>query len=178
MMAHSTYLSISCVAWGASRFSACVLAWYNGESRRTLETSRERWEHHGIANYRYLFDSQCFCDQGPVPARIIVRADTLQAVLNPETGDTLLARGSDQPVWTERPMQEPTLDRLFDIIDGELSRVFYRRPGSMHVAYNEDYGYPAYIHIDQRVGGAGAVAGDDELTITVDDLAENQYHRK
>jgi len=75
-------------------------------------------------------------------------------------------------------MQEPTLDRLFDIIDGELSRVFYRRPGSMHVAYNEDYGYPAYIHIDQRVGGAGAVAGDDELTITVDDLAENQYHRK
>ena len=143
-----------------------------------LEAHRATWETYGIASYQYTFDAQCFCDQGPVPARIIVRADTLHAVLNPETGDTLRARGSNRPVWNERPMEYPTIDRLFDIIDGELSKVFYRRPDSIHVKYNEEYGYPAYIHIDQRVGRTGAVAGDDELTLTVGDLEASRYDPK
>lgn len=137
---------------------------------RALETSREIWESHRIANYQYTFDSQCFCDQGPVPARIIVRADTLHAVLDPESGDTLRARGSNRPVWKKRPGQYPAIDRLFDIIDGELSKVFYRRPDSIHVEYNQEYGYPKQIYIDEQ-----ANMSDDELMITVGDLAASRY---
>jgi hypothetical protein len=84
-------------------------------------------------------------------------------VLHPETKDTLRARGSDQPVWKERPGQYPTIDRLFEIVDGEFQP--YGRPDSMHMEYNEEYGFPKHIYIDER-----ANTFDDELTITVEDL--------
>jgi len=140
---------------------------------RALEANRETWENLDITDYQFTFDARCFCDQGPVPARIIVRADTLYAVLDPEAGDTLRARGSNRPVWKERPNEYPTIDRLFEIVGGELSKVFYKRPDSIQVKYNEEYGYPEHIYIDQR-----ANMSDDELTITVDDLAANRYDQK
>ena len=147
----------------SSLFASCF--WYGGNGMRALETNRETWENHGIENYQFTFDIRCYCNSGLLPARIIVRADTLHAILNPETGDTLRARSSDRLFWKEHPNRYPTIDRLFEIADRELSKFFYQRPDSIRVEYNETYGHPEYIYIDPRSN-----MSDDESIATVDDL--------
>ena len=151
-----------CIAFLSLLLVSC--SWYSSGDTHALQNHREMWENLDVANYQFTFDSKCFCDQGPLPAQIVVRAETLHAVLDPETKDTLRARGSNRPVWKERPRQYPTVDRLFEIVDGELSKL-YNRPDSIHVEYNDRYGFPEHIYIDEQ-----ANTFDDELTITAQNL--------
>jgi len=49
-------------------------------------------------------------------------------------------------------------------VDGELSKL-YNRPDSIHVEYNDRYGFPEHIYIDEQ-----ANTFDDEFTITAQNL--------
>jgi hypothetical protein len=153
-------------------FLLASCSWLGGESMRTMEKNRETWENLDIANYQYTFDVQAFTAGGPKPAQIVVRADTLHAVLDPKTRDTLRARGSNRLVWKEWPQQYPTIDRLFEIIGEQLTKI-YGRPDSIHVEYNEERGYPEHIYIDPQKG-----TFDDESTATVKGLVVNRHDQK
>lgn len=152
-------------------FLLASCSWLGGESMRTLEKNRETWENLDIANYQYTFDVRSYT-RGPSPARIVVRADTLHAVLDPESKDTLRARSSNRLVWKEWPKQYLTIDRLFEII-GEQLYTLYGRPDSIHVEYNEERGYPEHIYIDPQKGTFG-----DESRATMEDLVVNRNDQK
>lgn len=137
-------------------------SWFSGEGMANLQKHRQTWDTLGTNDYQFTLDYRCFCAKGPVPARVIVRADTLHAVLDPETKDTLRAPGSNRPAWMANPKQYPTIDQLFEIVKGELSKSFFRRPDSIEVKYNEEYGYPEQIYIDEQTN-----TFDDELTVIV-----------
>lgn len=153
-------------------FLLASCSWLGGESMRSLEKNRETWENLDIANYQYTFDVHSFTAGGPTPARIVVRADTVHAVLDPETEDTLRTRGSNRLVWKEWPKQYPTIDRHFEIV-GEQVSTLYGRPDSIHVEYNEERGYPEHIYIDPEKN-----TFDDETRATVEDLVVNRHDQK
>jgi len=139
---------------------------------RTLEKNRETWESLNIANYQYTFDVRSFAIGGPTPARIVVRADTIHSVLDPEMKDTLRTRGSNRLVWKEWPKKYSTIDRLFEIVDDQLSTL-YGRPDGIHVEYDEERGYPEHIYIDPQKN-----TFDDETTATVENLVVNQHDQE
>jgi hypothetical protein len=94
----------------------------------------------------------------------VVKADTIQAVLDPETGEALRDPQTEELVFPKFSESFLTIDELFDIIDSARQKA-----DKLIVEYNQKTGYPEYIEIDYI-----KEAIDDEVTYRVDSFESEQ----
>lgn len=134
--------------------TGCSLLGIGNTQRDDLENHRRMWQERGPANYQYDLRVGCFCPTWPYPARIVVRADSVHAVLEPETGDTLRSPQSGEPALTELPDTYRPIGGLFDIVDRALDEDYHR----LSVRYNDTIGYPTEIDLEKSEN-----ATDDEV---------------
>ncbi|HEX6981896.1 MAG TPA: DUF6174 domain-containing protein [Balneolaceae bacterium] len=130
-----------------------------------LEENKKIWSQKSSVNYTYKLDKSCFCPSGLFPATIVVRADTIHAVMDPETNDTLRAEENNEPVLDLYPGLYKTIPELFGIIRNTLDDDFYK----IDVKYNKTLGFPAYINIaprDKRVADGGVLYEVNSLSLS------------
>ncbi len=137
--------------------SSCSLVGSSDSGQNGLESNRQLWENHHLSGYQYILDQTCYCAGWVYPAMIKVRADTVAAVIDPETGDVLRHPATGRPALQEIPEIYHTVEGLFDIV--ERAQENYAR---LEVRYDEEYGYPAVIDFDMYEGAA-----DDQVRYEV-----------
>jgi hypothetical protein len=119
------------------------------EQARELKHNRDLWAAQKIANYRYSFQQICFCQQEVTkPVVIEVRGGARSSITRP----------AGQPPQPEHFEGFDTVDKLFDVVQ----RAMDTKPDELSVTYDEQYGYPTRIKIDQRLN-----TSDDETTYIV-----------
>jgi hypothetical protein len=91
---------------------------------------------------------------------VVVHADTISAVLDPETGNALQAPRSEGTALEELPDSYVTVEELFDVVERAIDKDYAR----LEVEYNEEVGYPE--RIDFEIGDAT----DDEVTYNASNL--------
>ena len=108
----------------------------------------QKWEENKSSNYEFLYHKGCFCPGGLSPAIIQVRADTIYAVLNPETKESLKIYWSEEDslenVLDAYPTFYNTIDDLFAIIDEARKG----KADKISVSFDDKLGYPREISID------------------------------
>lgn len=128
----------------------------SGDSKQDeLEEHREIWEEQDISNYRFDLQVACFCSRWPYPAEVRVRSDTVAAIFDPETGDTLRNPRSGKPALQEIPDSYRNVDGLFEVIERAITEDYHR----FNVKYNDRFGYPKKIDYE-----IGENATDDQVT--------------
>lgn len=127
----------------------------------TLQEARRLWNEKGPASYQVNYRATCFC--GFIePVIVEVRADTVSAVLHPDTKETYMIEfsGEMRPVIEVLPGYFKTVDQLFELaVDASDGAAVF------DAEYNADYGYPTRIYID-----GNASTSDDEITYTLSGL--------
>lgn len=119
---------------------------------------RSLWEEQGIESYTFEFSKLCYCGGLFNPATIVVKADTIHAVLDPETGEPLRDPQTGELVLPNYPNSFQTIDELFDVIENAR-----KKADKLDAEYNRELGYPMFIGIDYI-----KEAVDDEVTYKVD----------
>ena len=122
---------------------ACSLFGDDGDPS-SLEVNHHRWDKQDIVNYQFTLSVTCYCFPWQGPSTIVVRADTVHAVLNPKTGQTKRDPQTDRPMLEEYSNTYPTIDDLFEIIEDAIKRDPYR----LEVDYNDKLGYPTQIDME------------------------------
>lgn len=135
----------------------CSSSGSNSKSAK-LKKHQQAWEKQNISDYQFDISIDCFCPQGLSPATIIVRSDTISAVLDPKTGKTLRTPNADKPVMEQLPDYYPTVSKLFDIIGKAIAQNY----AHLDVRYNSDYGYPEQVNLEHS-----KKVSDDAITYTV-----------
>ena len=105
---------------------------------REVAARREAWRARHISNYRIEIAVGCFCPWPSYPAILEVRGGAATA-LRDTTGKSL---GAPREPWSLY-----TVDSLFAAVESGA-----RRLDVIEVAYDPEYGYPAMIRGDARVG--------------------------
>lgn len=138
-------------------FSSCNLL---GENRNhdDLEANRQTWQKYKIDNYEFEVSKACFCPEYLYPARVVVRSDTVNAVFDPETGESLRNPDTKNQVKLSR---YNSINDLFEIVEEAIRY----EADSIEVKYDRALGYPKYISIDYI-----KEARDDELTFKINNL--------
>ncbi len=124
-----------------------------------LETAKETWLASKSSSYSFDYRQSCFC-AFVEETRIVVVSDTVQAVLNPETGEELIieTENGEQPIYEVWPDLFYTIDELFDILEeASLTADF------MKGEYDANSGVPITVEIDYYRN-----AIDDEVTYLLD----------
>lgn len=127
-----------------SLLAACSVGGTAGDESVRLEANRARWERTGLESYQYDLEKWCFCLPGLHPARIIVRDDTVAAVLDPATGEPLPAPQSDGTALEKHPDEYPRIEELFEVVERAIQKEY----ASLNVQYNERRGYPERIEME------------------------------
>lgn len=94
----------------------------------------------------------------------MVKADTIHAVLDPETGEPLRDPQTDELVLQKYPESFLTIDELFGVIENTREKA-----DELDVEYNQQLGYPEFIAIDYM-----KEAIDDEVSYKVDNFEPSQ----
>ena len=105
---------------------------------RELEVHRDAWRARHIADYRIQIAAGCFCPWPSNPAILEVRGGVAVA-LRDTTGKSM---GAPREPWSAY-----TVEGLFDVVAQTA-----RRSDVVQVAYDPQYGYPAMIRGDSKVG--------------------------
>ncbi len=130
----------------------------NGVSNKEikkLDNAIEKWESKKAQDYSYEFERGCFCPYfGKV--EIVVFADTVYAVKDPETGEdvTIETESGSVKILEFYPDYFPTMDELFETLK-EASL----KADEMKGSYDSEIGYPKEVSIDYYED-----AIDDEVT--------------
>ncbi len=128
----------------------------------------KRWEQNKPDNYEFLYQKGCFCPGGLSPAIIQVKADTIYAVLNPETREPF------KVYWSQSDSLENVLDvypSFYNTIDDLFSVIDEARKGKadkLSTSYDDNLGYPLEIEIDYDKR-----AIDDEVGYTISGYKKN-----
>jgi len=136
----------------------------DGRKDDNFRTNLNLWKEQNIENYSFEFSKLCYCSGLFNPSIIVVKADTIQAVLDPETGEALRDPQTEELVFPKFSESFLTIDELFDIIDSARQKA-----DKLIVEYNQKTGYPEYIEIDYI-----KEAIDDEVTYRVDSFESEQ----
>ena len=105
---------------------------------RELEVHRDAWRARHIADYRIQIAAGCFCPWPSNPAILEVRGGVAVA-LRDTTGKSM---GAPREPWSAY-----TVEGLFDVVAQTA-----RSSDVVQVAYDPQYGYPAMIRGDSKVG--------------------------
>jgi hypothetical protein len=105
---------------------------------RELEVHRDAWRARHIDDYRIQVAAGCFCPWPSNPAILEVRGGVAVA-LRDTTGKSM---GAPREPWSAY-----TVEGLFDVVAQTA-----RRSDVVQVAYDPQYGYPAMIRADAKVG--------------------------
>ncbi|MDZ7720909.1 MAG: DUF6174 domain-containing protein [Balneolaceae bacterium] len=122
--------------------------------------NRNLWQEQKIDSYRFEYTKLCYCAGLFNPATIVVKADTIHAILEPETGEPLRDAQTDELVLAKYPESFRTISELFDIIKDAREKA-----DKLKVEYNQQLGYPTLIDIDYI-----KEAVDDEVTYKIDNF--------
>lgn len=141
---------------------SCSFLGLNDDQRDRLEKHRHLWQEQGTSNYQFDLRKGCFCPylNELYPATMVVHANTISAVLDPKTGDTLQAPRSEGTALEEFPHSYVTVEELFEVVERAIDEDYAR----LEVEYNEEVGYPE--RIDFEIGDAT----DDEVTYNASNL--------
>lgn len=132
----------------------------DNEQENDFKTSRNLWQQQGIESYSFEFRKLCYCGGLFNPATIVVAADTVHAVLDPETGEPLRDPQTNELVFPKYSESFQTIDELFEVIESAR-----KKADKLKVEYNQKLGYPETIEIDYI-----KEAIDDEVTYKVDNF--------
>ncbi|MFV1883977.1 MAG: DUF6174 domain-containing protein [Balneola sp.] len=125
-------------------FSACDRDGVSNAELRKLEKAKETWQKTKTPDYSFNYRQSCFCAYfGEV--KIQVFADTVYAVVNPETGEdaTIETENGDEKLLDLYPTLFLTIDELFEELE-EAAMIADEMEGS----YDNDRGYPKQVSID------------------------------
>lgn len=136
----------------------------DGRKDDNFRTNLNLWKEQNVENYSFEFSKLCYCGGLFNPSIIVIKADTIHAVLDPETGETLRDPQTDELVFPMYFESFLTIDELFDIIDSARQKA-----DKLNVEYNLRSGYPEHIDIDYI-----KEAIDDEVTYRVDSFEPEQ----
>lgn len=125
-----------------------------------FRVNQNLWQQQGIESYSFEFSKLCYCGGLFNPATIVVEADTVHAVLDPETGEPLRDPKTQELVLTKYPESFLTIAELFEIIESAR-----KKADKLNVEYDRNLGYPVLIEIDYI-----KEAIDDEVTFKVDNF--------
>jgi hypothetical protein len=145
-----------------------------------LGEMRQRWIDQEIHDYSFLLDASCFGCPWYFPARVLVKEDSVVAVLDPDTGEPSRQKTTDgtqgRLLWPEEAEKFQTIDGLFTVVE----RAITDRDGSLQsntissgfsVEYDETYGIPLTIFIDNTRTVGGGVRSDSRNTYRISDLS-------
>jgi hypothetical protein len=109
-----------------------------------LDQAMQRWEQVGPSDYEYDLNRFCFCI--PLSGTVVVRADTLNTVLDKETREPLTVVLNDEqvPVLEAYPDLFFTIDGFFDYIIEQKQRT-----DEVELTFSADFGYPSEVVIDR-----------------------------
>ncbi|GAB5410625.1 MAG: hypothetical protein BalsKO_29900 [Balneolaceae bacterium] len=123
-----------------------------------LDDAIERWESNKSKDYSFIYEEQCFCPYfGKV--EVIVFADTIFALKNPETGEdfTIETGNGEEKLIDVYPDYVINIDELFVTLK-EASL----KADEMEGSYDGQIGYPKEVSIDYYKD-----AVDDEITYLI-----------
>jgi len=128
------------------------------ELREELVRNREAWEAQGISGYQMEFRWNCFCPADHVALVII-------SVTQGDTIDSVVFAESKLPVDRRYSADYPTINGLFDLIQGAVDRPAFQ----IEVKYHAELGYPlsAAIDYDPRIM-------DEEMAFQVGAVTKKQ----
>ena len=141
---------------------------YTGCSKSELERemlkyeqARAKWEAFKTPDYNFLFKKQCaFCISKEV--LVVVFSNEIYAAIDPETGeDAYIERENGEEIKLNDYEKYYLIDTLFDYIEYGFTEA-----DVVEVRYNEKYGYPEEMFIDQFIN-----AYDDEFRYFISGLA-------
>lgn len=144
---------------------SCSLLGIGDDEQDELEEHRAIWQNQNISSYRYTLQVGCFCPRWPYPARITVQTDTVAAVLDPETEDTLRHPVTEAPVLQEAPEMYPRVEGLFEVVERAIEEDYHE----LSVEYSERFGYPERIELEIHEN-----ATDDRVTYDVSEFRAEQ----
>ncbi|NOT08654.1 MAG: hypothetical protein HOP28_10675 [Gemmatimonadales bacterium] len=119
----------------------------------SLTQARARWEAHNLGSYRFEMSRTCVCVLGGRRMEVTVHAGSVSAAADLDNNNSVEAALLTYVT---------TIPDLFDLIEDALGR----KAAYFSAMYDPILGYPTRIDIDYS-----ATTADDELTITVRDLA-------
>lgn len=125
-----------------------------------IRAARQAWARQGLHAYSFTYDIGCFCGTR-VPTRVVVRADTVNALFDARTGEVLTP---EQMGWLggEASFRRlyPTVDELFDRLEEAA-----RKGNRVEFRFDPARSFPAEAFIDYI-----ARAIDDEVTYRISEL--------
>lgn len=136
----------------------------DGRKGDDFRANQNLWQKQNIENYSFEFSKLCYCGGLFNPSTIVVKADTIHAVLDPETGEPLRDPQTDELVLQKYPESFLTIDELFGVIENTREKA-----DELDVEYNQQLGYPEFIAIDYM-----KEAIDDEVSYKVDNFEPSQ----
>ncbi len=150
------------------------------QQKSQLKQMRQTWMSHDIHNYSFLLDRSCFGCFTKYPASVLIKDDKVVAVLDPDSREPIREKtldGTPGPsLWPEQAELFPTIDELFDVVENAIND----RDGSLQtntistgfsVEYDEMYGIPLTISIDNSRTTGGRLSTDSTTTFRVSGLA-------
>lgn len=118
------------------------------------------WQKQGIENYSFTYSKYCFCPGLQKPATIVVKADTIHAVIDPETNEPIRDPQTQELMRVKFPNSFQTINELFEVIGNAREKA-----DKLNVEYNQKVGYPKSVEIDYI-----EEAVDDEVSYVLDDF--------
>lgn len=120
------------------------------------------WQKQNIENYSFEFRKLCYCGGLYNPSTVVVRADTIHAVLNTETEEPLRDPQTQELVFPTYSESFLTIDELFEVIKNAQGKA-----DKLHAEYDRSLGYPTLVDIDYNKD-----MFDDEVTYQIDNFHE------
>lgn len=124
--------------------SACDRSGVSNREIRKLESAQKIWQQTKTADYSFTYLKGCFCGYvGEVEIQVF--ADTIYAVIDPETGEEMtIDRGNgEERVSDVYKDYFLTIDELFEELI-EATMIADEMEGN----YDKDRGFPVHVSID------------------------------
>ena len=122
-----------------------------GQAGSEVNSDQEKWQNANVSHYRYELSISCFC----------IFAQDMPLVIEVKDGEVVSMEyksGKEiDPALLEQFQRYDTIDKIFAELEKAQSEA-----ERVEVTYDETYGFPNQITIDQA-----QMAADDELYLTI-----------
>jgi len=122
-----------------------------GQASSQVNSDQEKWQDANIPHYSYELAISCFC----------IFSQDMPLVIEVKDGEVVsmaFKNGKEiDPAFLEQFQRYDTIDKIFAELEKAQSEA-----ERVEVSYDEKYGFPTQITIDQAVQAA-----DDELYLTI-----------
>jgi hypothetical protein len=116
-----------------------------------MNSDQAKWQHANVSHYRYELAISCFCIFSQDMPLVIEVKDGKAVSMEYKSGKEI------DPSFLEQFQRYDTIDKIFAELEKAQSEA-----EKVDVTYDETYGYPTEIKIDQA-----QMAADDELYLTI-----------